>query len=313
MINNASLFCWHHFLSGICLFFNAYTYVLSRANEYEADRHAGQITGSEHDAESLINLYLYGYYLRRIFWRDIYKQASEWSDPPGDLFTRMLQFFRQPIPPEKAQVWLKLALTSQTEKEDTHPALAERLAAHDYQPHVPAPIATTALEYYLGNGIKPIAAKFDQRLQKSVIALWQQLHATAKQRASRLDRLKNRAETESLSIEELWLYAELVSNLHQEKQALHLWQALAQRQPDHAHANYHLGKILLEQGDQSGVEPMKQAIAADYRYAVMGCELLLKFYQTIEQAEPANYYLAQYQHHSEIFREAAKIQIADHG
>jgi Zn-dependent protease with chaperone function len=290
-------------------FFNAYTYVLSRANEYEADRHAGEIMGSEHDAESLINLYLSEYHLQRVFWRKIYQQAKDWAAPPDDLFTRMLRSLREPLPPEKAQTWLDLALTRQTGDQDTHPALAERLAAHSYKPKLPEPIATTSAEYYLGTELKTIAAKFDQRFQKSLTPLWQQLHATAKQRQARLERLKTRAATESFAIDELWYYAELVGKLHQEKQALHLWQNLLERKPDHVHANYHLGKILLEQGNEDGVAPMEKAIAADYRYAVKGCELLLKFYNQLEQHDRANYYLQQYQHHSQTFKTAIKSRL----
>ncbi|AFY69678.1 peptidase M48 Ste24p [Thalassoporum mexicanum PCC 7367] len=290
-------------------FFNAYTYVLSRANEYEADRHAGQITGSEHDAQSLVNLYLYTYHLQRIFWRNIYAQAKDWREPPKDLFTRMLQSLRQPLPTEKAQIWLDLALTGQTDADDTHPALAERLAAHNYIPQIPEPLTTTAAEYYLGSELPAIAAKFDQRFQKSTIPLWQQLHATAKQRASRLERFKTKAETNSFSIDELWLYAELVGKLHQEKQALQLWQNLLERQPNHAHANYHVGKILLEQGDEAGVALMEQAIALSYHYAVSGSELLLKFYRQLEQSDRATYYLQQYKEQCQKFEITAKARL----
>jgi lipopolysaccharide biosynthesis regulator YciM len=97
-----------------------------------------------------------------------------------------------------------------------------------------------------------------------------------------------------------------VGKLHPEKQALHLWQNLLKRQPENVHANYHLGKILLEQADQAGVAPMEKAIAADYRYAVTGCELLLKFYQQLEQHDRASYYLQQYQQQRQLYKTAIK-------
>jgi hypothetical protein len=50
-------------------------------------------------------------------------------------------------------------------------------------------------------------------------------------------------------------------------------------------------------------------IAADYRYAVKGCELLLKFYNQLEQHDRANYYLQQYQHHSQTFKTAIKSRL----
>lgn len=113
-------------------YFEAYSFVLARAQEYEADRCAVTVSGKEKTACALINMKLKGKLLIEDFWPAIYARANTESEPPRASFTEMLLSLRDPIAPEKAQVWFSETLTVRHRYDDTHPALADRLASIGY-------------------------------------------------------------------------------------------------------------------------------------------------------------------------------------
>ena len=111
---------FNHFLDWYWPSFNAYSFILARMNEYEADRCAAQLAGVHNTAQALINVEVKARFLDS-FWSDIYQQVEHQAAPPDNAYSSMLTFLRTPINEDQSNQWLKQALTQKTSNTDTHP------------------------------------------------------------------------------------------------------------------------------------------------------------------------------------------------
>src|SRR6185369_7864080 len=92
-------------------YFNAYSFVLARAQEYEADRCAVNVSGKEKMACALVNMRLKGKMLAEDFWPAMHGRADTDPEPPHESFAEMLQSLHDAIPREKARGWFSETLT----------------------------------------------------------------------------------------------------------------------------------------------------------------------------------------------------------
>ncbi len=63
-------------------YFNAYSFVLARADEYEADRMSSEIAGTEAAATALVRVDTVAHYISSRFWPSLYKTANTHAEPP---------------------------------------------------------------------------------------------------------------------------------------------------------------------------------------------------------------------------------------
>ena len=104
-------FIFERFFDWYSPYFAAYSFVLARSREYEADRCAVEVVGREHAARALINLELKHKLINEDFWPAVFKRADKQPEPPADAFSQMLQSLREPVAPEKAQLWFAQSLS----------------------------------------------------------------------------------------------------------------------------------------------------------------------------------------------------------
>src|SRR5688500_14187851 len=83
------LFEW--FFNWYAPYFVAYSYVLARTREYDADRSSVVLTGKQAAARYLIKLELKERGLNEEFWPEFLSRANTQPEPPADAFTEMLQ------------------------------------------------------------------------------------------------------------------------------------------------------------------------------------------------------------------------------
>ena len=107
-------------------YFNAYTFVLARANEYQADRCSADLVGASvaADALKLVNLAGPQY---EAFLDATLAQIREQPRPPTDLPQKWAAL--EAPDEQQAQRWLQQALQREVNPHDTHPRLLERLRA----------------------------------------------------------------------------------------------------------------------------------------------------------------------------------------
>ncbi|WP_310489351.1 M48 family metallopeptidase [Chamaesiphon sp. VAR_69_metabat_338] len=278
----------------------AYSFVSVRDREYAADALAKRMTSPEIAAGDLIQTYIYQYYLQEHFNRQLDRQAQESPTPPLDVVTQMLAALRQPLDPHVARVWLNLILGQATDTDDTHPCLSDRLAAVGYPIPIdwqPQTITHTAAEQFFGDRLADLAAELDLQWAESRKAAWLRQYYQAQYQQEYLGTLSFQATIAPLTLNEAIIQAELTGELAGESQAFPLWQELLAANPDLAHANYQVGKVLVNRGHFSGCTYLERAIALDPELVVSSCEELYRFHTSQDDRESAETYLAWRQQH----------------
>jgi Zn-dependent protease with chaperone function len=306
-------------------FFRAYTFVLSRHNEYFADRCSAQYAGTQDAAEDLIRIYVKGAQMGRI-WSDIYKQASHQENPPANTVTMVLKQLAE-TRTEDAQTWLEMALARQTDLDDTHPSLSDRLKAYGYQYQndknlkVPPAVSETAAEYYLGQEIAWATQELDTIWQTENATTWRRIYGRAQLRSQFQDYLKERAQSQPLTVEEALKLALLEAEFDSPAEAIEQLLTLVKRAPDHAGVNYHLGSLLLEANQPRGVTYLLTAIQRDSSFLIYGFQPLYSSLKRQGQHQEAKVYLQQFRQLLPLWQRAQEeraeltppIQFLPHG
>ncbi|NER36571.1 MAG: M48 family metalloprotease [Oscillatoria sp. SIO1A7] len=274
-------------------FFNAYSFVLARAHEYEADRCAVDLAGANNKAEALIQLEISSAFLQKRFWPKLYKKAASLQEPPEEAIANLLSELRTGISPQDASKWLALGLAEKTDNDDTHPSLSDRLGAIGYQTNpeeLPAAIEETAAMHFFGDKLENFAASVNLQWQKEIAKTWQKLHAQGEQQERNLQVLEEKSQNSYLTVEQSWKLAYLTWKEKGKAAATPLFQAVLDRESHHPRANYQLGQILLEQKDSRGIGYLETAIAQDPEMEIAAGKLLYSFHRQEGQLEKAEEY-----------------------
>lgn len=258
-------------------FFNAYTFVLARLNEYEADRSAAQIVGATYAAEALINVSLKSQFLAENFWPNLYAEANQFATPPYSPYTALPQAFVSKPAIDNSHQWLQQALQTQTDTQDTHPSLSDRLAALGEEARLLPPVETHAAQQFLGDHLAAFTHQMNQDWYAKIESQWQQRYQYVQSAKIHLQELTERANTTPLTVEEAWQQASLTEELISSAVALPLYQDLLKHSPYHPSASFAVGRILLKQNDEAGIQLITRAMQGDGKATLAGCELIYNF------------------------------------
>ncbi len=287
------LFDW--FLKRWAPYFNAYSFVLAREQEYEADRFAGRIAGREGIGRALVALEVQGARLSRTYWPTLFRRAVEQPVPPAGVFQSLRDTVRAPCPPGDGRRWLAAALNRRTGNDDTHPSLADRLKALG----VAAPSAEAALrgasgsaaaEHYLGVALSGLAERVETMWREAVEPGWRAKHQADARGHARLKELEAKASAGPLPLKEAAERADLVLGLVGEAAAIEPLRAVLQLEPDHAAANYALGEVLLDLHDETGVQHIERAVTRDPSAREQGYQRIWAFYEAEGRTAEATEY-----------------------
>ncbi len=257
-------------------YFSAYTFVLARAHEYVADRCSAEVCGAETAAQALIVTQIKGSFFANEFWSRLFDQARDQPEPPANLINLLGKSFQVGLSDREAAYWYEQALEERTGTGDTHPALAERLAALGFRgtpggpldlPRPPMPLPpvseNNAAQAYLGAMLGRYAAPLERQWRAQVAPGWREAYQKSRAAESRLESLDRLAAQEQLTSEEVWERAAMTAQMRGHAEAMPLLQALVADRPSHAPANYLLGQALLAQENHEGIEYLKRAADAD--------------------------------------------------
>lgn len=304
--NQLSLLIFDWFLKLYVPFFNAYSFVLARRNEYEADRCAVDITGVQNTAETLINVGLKYRYLEYNFWSNIYQQVRTESEPPSQIYAQMEKTFLQEIDKSTAAFYLKASLAEETNNADTHPCLKDRLSALGYIPYVEEDIyinmsiTTSAANVFLGESLIDFVEHFNQVWREQTATSWRQKYTEIQQSLATLRQLQEKAQKEQLTLDESLQRAFLTLDFESELAALPILEEILVIDANHVSANYLLGQILLKQQDDRGIEYVERAIAQDPEAVIEGCRIIYTFLQQQGNLEQAQSYRQRAEEHYEL-------------
>ncbi len=267
-------------------FFSAYSFVLARAQEYEADRASARVVGARQAADALINVNVYGASLKEEFWPALYRQADRRAEPPAP-YTALRRAFRAGVAPDEAETWLHQALSKRTGSADTHPSLADRLAALEQEQRLPPPVTESAADHFLGDAVEELTGRLDGAWQARAAGPWHKRYERAR----------------------------LTEEFGDGAGAPALYREVLRLDPEHAGARYALGRALLSRGDEDGVALIEGAMERDPDAILPGCRLIHAHLKRAGREEEAQVYRQRALRRAELLEaakeERARLRLSD--
>jgi Zn-dependent protease with chaperone function len=269
-------FLFKPFLNRFAPYFNAFSFPLARANEYEADAASVRLTSRHAVAEALTSVNVIGSYLAERYWPQIHQQADEQPQPGFMPYSSMGHCVATELDDAAVQRWLDQAMAMQTTSVDTHPALNQRLKAIGEMPRLAPPASGQAADRLLDKALDVLTESFDRRWQNKILPAWQERHREVQEDRRKLAELNARHETGAeLTLQDAYDRATLTGSVGNDADAaLDQFHALHQRAPDDAIVCFGLGERLLARNDHTGCAFIERALQLDESATLQGCELL---------------------------------------
>ncbi len=284
-------------------YFNAYTFVLARRHEYDADRSSVEVAGRQHAANALMRVDVMASFEDEIFWPAVDRRVAKEPDPPSSRTSFWQQSMDSQLDEAACTRFLQTACRRKTDHHDTHPSLSDRLHA------IGAPLNSEALpplekprilaaNAWLGSSLPKIQAEFDSNWREEIAENWRSRHTYLQERLERLTQLEGQ---NSLETDEQWEHVCLVRELQPETDLLPLVNSLLDRAPDHLEALYRRGTLLLASGNEAGIDDLERVMKVDADSILACCDGAWRFYETREP-EKADHYLKLWQERADHLR-----------
>ncbi|NTV95464.1 MAG: M48 family metalloprotease [Thiobacillus sp.] len=280
--------------------FNAYSFALARANEYEADALSARLTSPRDAAAALVTSHVGADRLARDYWQPFLMRADTVARPEGEPYRGLARFLDTPA--EVACTGLDRALAVETGYADTHPALADRLRALDAEAPVPAPVSLSAARAWLGEGYEAVLADFDRTWLERNADGWEAHHREIAELRARLAELEAKP-ADALVPEDLWNRAAWSERLGLDALAHYL--AYAATYPDDLDAEFAIGRLLLERNDPAGQAHLERA-STRFNLTLAACEAAYGYFLRQGDRETAEIWLRRGEAQLDLQAEARK-------
>lgn len=258
-------------------YFNAYTFVLARANEYEADAASAALVGRLNAVNALKRVNVVTPRHER-FMQQTFERIDRDAAPPADLMVRWAVHVGQAPADADARRWLGDALDREGQVTDSHPTLRARLAAlahgADTAGVPPAFEGASAAQAWLGPAVDTLRAEFQSRWAEAVAQPWAERHAEARKQRTRLDALRTQAER---SDDEELERIRLTMRLEPDVDLRAPLSAFNAAHADHALGLFLEGAVRLDRGEPEGIALLERAIVLDPEATKPACERVHAF------------------------------------
>lgn len=267
-------------------YFNAYSFVMARADEYQADRSAAELVGAPAAATALVRVSVAARFETRDFWPGIDRLARAQSEPPSALSGEWRRTLAG-LDDDRVRRYRDEALQECTGYGDTHPCLADRLDALGERPTDVLPgIDVTAAQCWFGDALPQFASKLDDSWRDQVRDRWQARNAYLAERWQQLQGLR---EQDARSVDEEWTLIVLSGELDPDTDRRAAVEALLERAPDHHEARFTLGSLKLDAGDEAGIADLEIVMQADADAVLAGCEKIWSYLNLRDTTRAALY------------------------
>ncbi len=261
-------------------YFNAYSFALARANEYEADAISAKLTSAEALAQCLVAVSTYGNLLVKHYWEPFIDPGNHQDITLQSPYGGLAQFFYHPSVSDDAMrdsINRTYALT--TNHDDTHPATKDRLAALQVSANIPALLGQNAAQVWFGQAYQKVLDDFDQEwMSRNALDLKEQ--AIYRQKLiQELAELQAKAASE-LSREQQLRIADLVTYVRGKSAGLELYKAYLEQYPDDLEVQCYTGQLKLQNRDASGIEHLLLAMQK-FSLILAACEAAYHYYEEL--------------------------------
>lgn len=268
--------------------FDAYSFALRRQNEYEADLAAAELTSSLDTARALIKVNALDRYIEDIYWNDLDKQSLNMPKPDTFAYTGLIKVMEQHEISEEEYKKLEIScLRRETDYEDTHPALKDRLSAlqqSDCRLDISSvDFKQSAAHLFLGGDFEKVIAEYDQEWWNNIQAVWIERFETAQREKKELEHLRglNRSD---LNQENYWRLAYLTYSYEGDEMALPLFKGCVETYPEEHDANMMIGRILAKRRDDQCLETWRK-IPANHAVFVHVCDEASQYLHEVGREE----------------------------
>ncbi|MFN3228322.1 MAG: M48 family metalloprotease [Asticcacaulis sp.] len=269
--------------------FAAYSFVLARRQEYEADQLAATLSGAQVFADALVRIY-FQFDRTDAFWPNLWSQSPQQAAPPASPFTLLGQWLVDAEPPEPKA--LERALAVSADLHDTHPTLSQRLAALNVEPRLPPPLEIPASMTLLAEALDPIRAKFDAHWHAEADENWAENYQERQDALADRQRLEALAATGAATQDDLYQLAEHVELIDGRAAGAAAFAQVLTLYPDAHIARYRYGYALLEQGLDAGIEPLLASARGAPGLKVHALNRIIDFLFETDRSEEAKAYCA---------------------
>lgn len=243
-------------------YFDAYTFVLARNHEYQADQLAAWATDARVLARALVKIELASRFIGEVFWERFYAQLERSREPPYLPYSMMPRALSVAHKEWLRADWLQASLHRFSAEADTHPSLGERLAALDVAPQLPTHTRDGAALALLGLFGRSLLKSYDEEWRAAHADAWRKRHDELKEARWKISQYQNTPE-EELKLEDRWEKSLLLLDVGQVHAAVEELRVLIILDPQAAKAQFLLGRLLLESGDEAGLHNLATAAQCD--------------------------------------------------
>lgn len=248
-------------------YFNAYTFVLARANEYQADAASAELVGAGTAASALkrVNIVVPQY---EHFNEKTFGAVRDDPAPPADRAMRWAGVALRGVDDGQGRTWLGEALVRAPHPLDTHPALRLRLAAlpgqTEHIDELPAAlVGASAAVAWLGAALDGLRDTMQSDWKARLAEPWKEKHDELQRRLARLAELE-RMDTPGLDEREERLC--LALELRPEDDHLPALAGFNAEHPGRALTLFLEGRERLAHDDETGLALLERAIEAGAEY-----------------------------------------------
>lgn len=279
------------FLNRFAPYFNAYSFVLARTQEYAADQAAAAIAGTQAAAGALVVANLGAEYQSREMWTPLWERVRVEEEPTQMPFAQLLADTKGLNFWSDSGTRLGQALDRDTDWSDTHPCLRDRLAALHLPAQVPQAEPTTAAQAFLGQQAVSLADKLDQMWRLRVADAWRERYRENLLQLEQLGTLEQ-AVPDTLSQDQRWQLSSLTERVHGPATALPLYRSFASAHPEDPRGAFALGRLLLDEDDESGLALLDRAMQLDDEAIKPAAEIAYRFLIQHKRGDEAARYKA---------------------
>jgi Zn-dependent protease with chaperone function len=276
-------------------YFNAYTYVLARADEYNADAASVQLVGARSAAHALkrVNLAAPQYHE---YLQATYRRAGDEPAPPPDLLHAWASMARTGAEEANRLRWLDEALDREGEATDTHPPLRARLSALSPDPAIlaslpPAVDGPSASEAWFGTALPALRQELQDGWAADVSQGWAERHTATQAQRSRLRELRGMPERDAEQELEL---LRLAMDLEPDSDLRQAFADFNAAHPDNAVGLFFEGAVRLDRGEREGLALLERAMELDPDAIKPACSRAYAFHMERDETALAAEYEARW-------------------
>lgn len=240
-------------------YFDAYSFVLARMQEYQADLCSVEMVDKYTAADALININIKGQYLNERYWTNIYEDSRHSPDAPKNAYTAFPSSLAAGLKESDVQIWLDNAFRARTDHSDTHPALTDRLTqilglapdqcrkyAEDNVDQIIA-VETSAADHMLGAGAKEYLERWDRDWYDTNYYVYSQRYDMYKNLELELEELEAKDKNGALKGNEIKMIALRTAQLRGFTAARPLFRRAFEKIPDDADLYHAYGQCLSDE------------------------------------------------------------------